>query len=271
MGAEYGAGHAPGMARDSAPGPVVCGIGGGEAGRRVAVFAGGLAGALAAPLIAVRVEARPDSGGSQAALLRGHARLTDALRGGEGRATTGTVKLGDPATALVTVAAEMRAQLLVVGREDSPALVDGVSRELAIRASCPVVVVPRRRAESRERAWQRRHILCAFDGAHDSRATLGVAAAVAEQLGTAAFVAHMRPGCVDDLRSHAQAGRAAMVVASSRAVQDWRSNLRKSTHDGWAPIGRIPLLLVPPACEMGTARRRAGGAHPMELSGQSVR
>src|ERR687896_2664933 len=240
MGAEYGTGHAPGMARDGATDPVVCGIGGGYAGRRVAAFAGGLAGALAAPLIAVRVEAPPDS-------------------------------VGDPATALTTVAAEMRAQMLVVGTEDSPALVGGVSREVAIRASCPVLVLPRTRPESRERAWQRRHILCAFDGAHHSRATLGVAAAVAEQLGTAAFVAHMRPGCVDDLRAHAQAGRAAMVVASSRAVQDWGSKRRKSTHDGWAPIGRIPLLLVPPACEMGTARRRAGGAHPMELSGPSVR
>src|ERR687896_971739 len=264
MGAEYGTGHAPGMARDGAPGPVVCGIGGGDAGRRVAAFGGGLAGALAAPLIAVRVEAPPDSGGSQAALLRGHARLTDALRGREGSATTRTVKLGDPATALATVAADMRAQMLVVGTEDSPALLGGVSREVAIRASCPVVVVPRARAEGRQRAWQRRHILCAFDGSHDSRATLGVAAAVAEQLGTAAFVAHMRPGCVDDLPAHAQARRAAMVVASSRAVQDWGSKLRESTQDGWAPIGRIPLMLVPPAYEMGTARRRAGGAHPMD-------
>src|SRR5918992_4373685 len=240
MGAEYGTGDAPGMARDGVPDPVVCGIGGGDAGRRVAAFAGGLAGALAAPLIAVRVEAPPDS-------------------------------VGDPATAVTTVAAEMRAQMLVVGTEDSAALVGGVSREVAIHASCPVVVVPRPRAESRAREWQRRHILCAFDGSHDSRATLGVAAAVAEQLGTAAFVAHMRPGCVDDLRAHAQAGCAAIVVASSRAVQGWRSNLAKSTQDGWAPIGRIPLLLVPPAYEMGTARRRAGSAHPMELSGRSAR
>jgi nucleotide-binding universal stress UspA family protein len=256
MGADHWKGHAADMARDSAAGPVVCGIGGGGAGRRVAAFAGGLASALAAPLIAVRVEVPSDSDGSRAAVIAGHARLTDALRGTEreGRAVTRIVKLGDPATALVTAAADMRAQMLVVGADDSAKLAGGVSEEVAMRAGCPVAVVPRARAESRERARQRRHLLCAFDGSDDARAILRVAAAVAEQLGTAAFVAHMRPGCVDDLRAHAQAGRAAMIVASSRAVQDWRTNLPNSAQDGLAPIGRLPLLLVPPAYGTGTAR-----------------
>jgi nucleotide-binding universal stress UspA family protein len=271
MGARCGTGHAFDMTRDGTGGPVVCGIGDGDVGTRVAAFAGGLASALATPLIAVRVEPPLDSDGSQPALLRGHARLTDALREAQGTAITHTVKLGDPAMALATVAEELRAQMLVVGTNESATLVGGVCQEVAMLASCPVVVVPRARAESGDRARQRRHILCAFDGSDDARPILGVAAAIAEQLETAAFVAHMRPGRVDDLRAHAQAGRAAMVVASSRAVQDWRLKLRKSTQDGWAPIGRIPLLLVPPAYEMGTARRRAGSAHPMELSGPSVR
>jgi hypothetical protein len=109
MGAHYGTGHASDMARDGTGGPVVCGIGGGGLGPRVAAFAGGLASALATPLIAVRVELPLDSDGSQAAVLRGHARLTDALRGTEGIAITRTVKLGDPAIALATVAEQMRA------------------------------------------------------------------------------------------------------------------------------------------------------------------
>jgi nucleotide-binding universal stress UspA family protein len=265
MGADYGMGHAVDMARDGTGGPVVCGIGGGDLGPRVAAFAGGLASALATPLIAVRVERPLDPDGSQAAVLRGHARLTGALRGAKGRSVTRTVKLGDPATALATVAEEMRAQMLVVGTDESATLVGGVCQEVAMLASCPVVVVPRARAESGDRARQRRHLLCAFDGSDDARPILGVAAEVAEQLGTAAFVAHMRPGCVDDLRAHAQAGRAAMVVASSRAVQDWRSNLRESAQDGWAPIGPIPLLLVPPA--YGTVRAgRPASQRPFETA-----
>ena len=256
MAAHQGARHAFEMARDGTGGPVVCGIGGGDLGPRVAAFAGGLASALAAPLIAVRVETPLDSDGTQAAVLRGHARLTDALTGAQGRSITRTVKLRDPATALATVAEEMRAQMLVVGTDKSASL-GGVCQQVAMLASCPVVVVPRPRVESGDRARQRRHLLCAFDGTNDARPVLGVAAAVAAQLGTAAFVAHMRPGCVDDLRTHAQAGRAAMVVASSRAAQDWRTNLRESAQDAWTPIGRIPLLLVPPSYGTGTAGRGA--------------
>jgi nucleotide-binding universal stress UspA family protein len=248
MGADCGTGHASGM-RNGAGGPVVCGIGGGDLGPRVAAFAGGLASALAAPLIAVRAEAMREPAGFQAAVLRGHALLADALSEAEreGSAVTGTVKLGDPGTVLVAVAADTRAQLLVVSAGRSGAALGGVPRELAMRASCPVVVVPRTRAASPPRASQRRHLLCAFDGSDDARATLGVAAAVADQLGTAAFVAHIRPGCFDDLRAHAHAARAATIVASSRAVEGWRSNPTRSGPDGWAPIGQIPLLLVPPS------------------------
>src|ERR687895_1222418 len=123
MGARCGTGHAFDMTRDGTGGPVVCGIGDGDVGTRVAAFAGGLASALAAPLIAVRVEPPLDSDGSQPALLRGHARLTDALREAQGTAITRTVKLGDPAMALATVAEELRAQMLVVGTNESATLV----------------------------------------------------------------------------------------------------------------------------------------------------
>jgi nucleotide-binding universal stress UspA family protein len=236
------------METNGVGGPVVCGIGDRDAGLRVAAFAGGLADAVGAPLIAVRAEAMLEPALSEAAVLRGHALLTDVLGKAEHdrSAVTGTVKLGDPATTLVAVAADTRAQLLVVGGGRSGAALGGVPREVAMRASCPVVVLPRMRAANRQRAGQRRHVLCAFDGSNDARATLGVAAAVAKQLGTAAFVAHMRPRCVDDLRAHAHAGRAAMIVASSRAVEGWHSSATPSGQDGWAPIGQIPLLLVPP-------------------------
>jgi nucleotide-binding universal stress UspA family protein len=248
IGAGHAPGHVSGMETNGAGGPVVCGIGDVDVGRRVATFARGLADTVGAPLIAVRAEPMVAPAGSQAAVLRGHALLADALSEAERErsAVAGTVKLGDPATVLVAVAADTRAQLLVVSAGRSRAALGGVPREVAMRASCPVVVLPPTRAASPQRASQRRHVLCAFDGSNDARATLGVAAAVAEQLGTAAFVAHMRRGSFDDLRAHAHAGRAAMIVASSRAVEGWQSNLTRSGPDGWAPIGQIPLLLVPP-------------------------
>jgi nucleotide-binding universal stress UspA family protein len=204
------------------------------------------------PLIAVRVEGLAYPNGSETALIRGHARLTDALRRVDGKTPTHAVRVGDPATALVAAAEDLRAQMLVVGKGCSGTLLGDVSEEVSTRASCPVVAVPQ--AQGRERARQRRHLLCAFDGSDDARAALGVAAAMAARLGTAAFVAHMRTGCLDDLQAHAQAGRAAMVVAPSRAVQGWHSSLAESAQDRWAPVGRIPLLLVPPAYAMSTAQ-----------------
>jgi hypothetical protein len=60
MGADCGTGHASGM-RKGAGGPSYAASEGGDLGPRVAAFAGGLASALAAPLIAVRVEPRSTS------------------------------------------------------------------------------------------------------------------------------------------------------------------------------------------------------------------
>ncbi len=252
MGAGYGTGQASGMATNGAIAPVVCGIGGGDAGRRAAAFAAGLADALGAPLVAVRAEAVLRPGGSRGAVVRGHARLNDVLRKAqlERRAVTCTVKLGDPATALVAVAEETRSQLLVVGTGPSGPPLGGVPREVAMRASCPVLVLPYTRPTTAKPARQR-HLLCAFDGSDDARATLGVGATVAQRLGTAAFVAHMRPGSVDDLRASAHARQAAMVVASSRAVAGWHSSVPRSSEDESTPIGWIPLLLVPPARTRG--------------------
>ncbi len=249
MGARYGTGQSSGMAMNGAIGPVACGIGGGDAGRRAAAFAAGLADALGAQLVAVRAEAVLGPGGSRGAALRGHARLSDVLSEAERerRPITCTVRLGDPATALVAVAEEIQAQLLVVATGRSGAPLGGVPLEVAMRASCPVVVLPSARPTIARLPRQRRHLLCAFDGSDDARATLGVAASVAERLGTTAFVAHMRPGSVDDLRASAHARQAAMVVASSRAVEGWHPSAPRPARDGSAPIWPIPLLLVPPA------------------------
>jgi nucleotide-binding universal stress UspA family protein len=252
IGSNDCAGHASSVAMKVVSGPVVCGIGGREAGHRVATVAAELAKALGARLIAVRAEAIVKPHGSRtAALRRGHAWLQDMLSEAEPdyQGVTRTVKLGDSATALAAVAAQERAQLLVVGagRGTAPAAPLGpVPRELSMRASCPVVVLPRTPASTRMHRWLPRHVLCAFDGSDDARATLSVAAAIAERLGTATFVAHVNPASVGELEARAQAERAGLIVAPSYPSEDWHPTPPGSAPARWPMSGSIPLMLVPP-------------------------
>ena len=260
IGSGYRTVDASGVAMNVVSRPVVCGIGGPDTGRRVAAFAAGLAKALDAPLTVVRVEANDAPDGARNALQRGHTRLGDALRQAEQehRAVTPMVKLGHPATALIAVVAEERAQLLVVdaGRGVAPAAPLGpVPRELAMRACCPVVVLPRTPASTGTHRWLPGHVLCAFDGSDDARATLGVAAAMAERLGTAAFVAHVSPASFGELEAHALAERAGLIVAASYAIEGRHPTLPGSAPARWPMRGSIPLLLVPPAYRASAAPR----------------
>jgi nucleotide-binding universal stress UspA family protein len=234
---------------DAGSGPVVCGLGDRDVGYGVAAFAAGLAEALGARLTLVRAESMVELGRSSAALQRGHARLADVLSPAkrEHEAATRTVKLGDPGTALVVVAAESRAQLLVVGAGRSAAPPAAVSREVAMRARCPVIMVPRAPTAPRTHKWHHRHVLCAFDGSAAARVTLGVAARFAERVGAAAFVAHVSPGSLHELGARAQAEEAALIVAPSYALEGLHSTLPRSKQDASALSGPIPLLLVPPA------------------------
>lgn len=156
---------------------------------------------------------------------------------------TRTVRLGDPATVLVAVAGELGAQLLVVGAGSVALPLAAIPRELAIRAACPVIVVPHAATGRPADGWQHRRVLCAFDGSDDARATLGVAAAFADRVEAAAFVAHIRPGSLHELAERSQTDQAALIVAPGNALEDRR----------WAPAGpaqngpATPLLLVPPA------------------------
>jgi nucleotide-binding universal stress UspA family protein len=249
-----------GVAKDELGGPVVCGIGGREVGRRLAAFAAGLAKPLGAPLSAVRVEtAISDSadglaagldGPRTAALERGYALLREALGEAERKhAVRLGVHLGDPAATLIAVAATERAQLLVVGagrRAGPVASLGTVSREVVMRASCPVIVLPHAPAEARTCGWARRLLLCAFDGSDDARVALSVAAAIAERLGAAAFVAHVGAGSVGELEARARTERAALIVAASRGAEGWHTALPGSPPAHLATSGSTPVLFVPP-------------------------
>jgi nucleotide-binding universal stress UspA family protein len=243
---------AAGVAIDVVSGSVICGIGDRDLGRRVAALAAGLAKALDAPLTAVRVEAEGATDGSRAAALqRGHALLEDVLSEAEREhaAVTRQVKLGDPATRLIAVAADEQAELLVVGAGRGPAPgppLGPVPRKLAMRATCPVVVAPRGPASAETHQRPQRHLLCAFDGSDDARQALGVAATVAERLGTAAFVAHMSPGCVREVEARAHAEQAALIVAPSSAAEGRHPAPARPAPARWGTNGSTPVLLVPP-------------------------
>lgn len=233
-------------------GPVVCGIGRRDA-VRVAAFAAGIAKALDAPLTLVRAEAVVELGESRTGLRRSQACLRDLLSHlvQEPQAVTRTVKLGQPATVLAAVAGELQAQLLVIGAGTPARALGAVPWELAMRASCPVLVVPRTPMAKRTDGWQDRHVLCAFDGSDDARAALCVAAGFAERVGAAAFVAHIRPGSLHELGARAQAEQAALIVAPSRALDHWHSTGPVSAPNRSATTAPIPLLLVPPAYRSG--------------------
>lgn len=142
------------------------------------------------------------------ALRRGYALLTEALTEAEPEhAVACKVGFGQPAATLVAMAAAEQAQLLVVGaggRMSPAASLGAVPRELMMRARCPVIVVPRVPASPGPPVWAGRRVLCAFDGSHDARRALSVAAAVAERLGALAFVAHVDAGGVRALEARAR-------------------------------------------------------------------
>jgi nucleotide-binding universal stress UspA family protein len=133
---------------------------------------------------------------------RGHAPLRGALCEVEQEhAFARRVGLGDPAAALRAAADGERARLMVVGagsRTGPAASLGPVARELALRASCPVLVVPHA-ASAPTDAWTRRPLVCTFDGSDGARPALSVAAALADRLGAVAFVAHVGRGSVGQL------------------------------------------------------------------------
>jgi nucleotide-binding universal stress UspA family protein len=269
-----------GVANDEMSGPVVCGIDGPDKGRPLAAFAAGLAKCLGARLSAVHVE--PGNSRSAAGLAaldragacasrRGHALLREALTEAEPeRAVACKVGVGQPATTLVAMAAAEQAQLLVVGaggRMSPAAALGPVPRELVMRAHCPVIVVPRAPASSGPPAWAGRRVLCAFDGSHDARRALSVAAAVAERLGALAFVAHVDAGGVRELQARARTERAALIVAASCGAAGWRAASAGSAPARLATSGAAPVLFVPPAYRPTPAARphAAAAVRPIVL------
>ncbi|MBD0329843.1 MAG: universal stress protein [Thermoleophilia bacterium] len=138
---------------------IVCGVEPGDDGPRVVRAARALAEALAAPLVLATVAPPPTVPGTSP-VPGAVERLREleqreawgvleaaAAAAGVGRGASRRVAFGRPAQALSQLAAETEAGLLVVGCRGRgllrASLGGSVSAELAARAPCPVVVVPR--------------------------------------------------------------------------------------------------------------------------------
>ena len=137
---------------------ILCAVDDSEAASRVFGAARGLADALGGELVAVHVVASADQDADEI-LASVRSRL-----GGTGSAPDVRLLEGSPAEALIETADREGAELLVVGSRGRgslrSAVLGSVSRELAARAPCPVVVVPSgepaetaSRGEGVTRAW----------------------------------------------------------------------------------------------------------------------
>jgi nucleotide-binding universal stress UspA family protein len=247
------------VAQDEVSGSVVCGIGGRDAAARLAAVAATLAKQLGAPLTAVRVEpATPAAGDGPsatlgrartAALRRGHALLGEVLREAEQEhAFVRRVGLGDPAAALRAAADGERARLMIVGagsRTGPAASLGPVARELVLRASCPVLVVPHAASPPTD-APTCRPLLCTFDGSDGARPALSVAAALADRLGVLALVAHVGRASVGEVEARARTERPALIVTASCGTEGWHAAMPGSGPVRLATSGSTPVLFVPP-------------------------
>jgi nucleotide-binding universal stress UspA family protein len=114
------------------------------------------------------------------------------------------LKRGDPTKELLATASEEDAELLVVASGGlgtaSPMLLGGTASALMQTAPCPVVVVPARSVTPLD-AESMREVVCALEGEAEDAAVLGLAADLAERLGSELHVVsrHGEPNAPEGL------------------------------------------------------------------------
>jgi nucleotide-binding universal stress UspA family protein len=171
---------------------ILCAVDDSEAASRVFGAARGLADALGAELVAVHVVASADQDGDQIV-----ASVRSRL-GGTGAAPDIRLLEGSPADALIETAEREGAEMLVVGSRGRgslrSAVLGSVSRELAARAPCPVVVVPSGEpAETASRGEDAdASVVCGIDGSDQALAAAALAGRLATRLGSRLVLVHAR-------------------------------------------------------------------------------
>jgi nucleotide-binding universal stress UspA family protein len=168
---------------------IVCGVDTSDAAAATMAVARRLAERLASPLLVAHVV---DGPGDQAGRI---AELRD--RAGAGDVDVRLLPPDPAADALIAVAVEESARLLVVGSRGHSALRSGllgsVTRDLAARCPVPVVVVPPHYAEHDDGEA----IVCGVDGSEHAVAAVRIAAALAADAGGRVVVVH----ALKDLRA----------------------------------------------------------------------
>jgi nucleotide-binding universal stress UspA family protein len=172
---------------------ILCAVDDSEVTGRVLATARGLADALDADLVAVHaVEGGDDEGDRVVASVR--AQLSET-----GAAPDVRLVDGSPAEAILETAEQEGAELLVTGSRGRGALrsavLGSVSRELAARARCPVVIVPsgERWAETEAGAQDpNASVVCGVDGSDLALAAAGFAGRLARRLGCRLILVHAR-------------------------------------------------------------------------------
>ncbi|HEY4827180.1 MAG TPA: universal stress protein [Solirubrobacteraceae bacterium] len=172
---------------------ILCAIDDSEVAGRVLVTARGLADASGADLVAVHAVEEPGQDADHVlALVRDRLSAT-------GVAAELRVVEGPPAEALIETAEREGAELLVIGSRGRgglrSAVLGSVSRELASRAPCPVVIVPsgERWAETEVRADDANaSVVCGVDGSDQALAAAALAGRLASRLRCRLVFVHAR-------------------------------------------------------------------------------
>jgi nucleotide-binding universal stress UspA family protein len=171
---------------------ILCAVDDSEVAGRVLDTARGLARGLGADLVAVHAV----GGGDQDA-----DRVVASVRtrlSGTGVAPDVRLVEGPPAQAIMQTADREGAELLVVGSRGRGALrsaaLGSVSRELASRAPCPVVIVPsgERWAETGAGNDADASVVCGVDGSEQALAAAAFAGRLARRLGCRLVIVHAR-------------------------------------------------------------------------------
>jgi nucleotide-binding universal stress UspA family protein len=182
-----------------------------------------------------------------------------------------SVVFGDAVDALIAVALEKEAELIVVGSRGrgplASMLLGSVSARLTAIAPSPVVVVPSPDAADRWLARPRRsHVLCAIDDSVGSIRALRTAGDFAERLRLELAFVHvdasdsredvpLGPSSgalsvftgdpVEVLREHTADTDTSLVVVGSRGRTSWRAALG-SVSRALAATAPVPVMVVPP-------------------------
>jgi nucleotide-binding universal stress UspA family protein len=188
---------------------IICGLDDSDVAGRVAGTATWLARALAADVMAIHVR-------DQSAGCSPTARVPEGIRSQAAGADV-RGEHGYPARRLAQIADAEEATLLVVGSRGRGALrsaaLGSVSRELAVSAPCPVVIVPPGAPVPADPTPMSRCVVCGVDGSGHALAAVTVGVRLARAL-------HCRPVIVHARRDFEDARRHAVAAIVDRAAAE---------------------------------------------------